>query len=187
MKKSVLNKKERILLYGGNLWSFGAGMFGPLLAVFTEKIGGSVLDVAWAWAIFLIISGVLYINAGKISDHKIKKEKIMVTGYVLNAICTFSYLFVQRPMHLFVVQAGLGVANALASPTWMALYAKYEDRKHAGLAWGLAGGEAAILTGIAVIIGGVVVKYFSFDVLFVVMGTMQAIAAIYQSRILTQH
>ncbi len=184
MKKSVLNPKEKILLYGGNIWSFGAGMFGPLLAIFTEKIGGSILDIAWAWAIFLIVSGVVYINVGRISDHRIKKEKLMVLGYALNALFTFSYLFVQKPMHLFIVQAGLGIASATASPTWMALYAKYEDKKHAGFTWGLAGGEAAILTGIAVIIGGMIVKYISFNVLFIAMGIIQSIATIYQAQIL---
>ncbi len=182
--KSVLNPKEKILLYGGNIWSFGAGMLGPLLAVFTEKIGGSILDVAWAWAIFLIISGVLYISAGRISDHKIKKENLMILGYALNALFTFSYVLVQKPAHLFIVQAGLGIAHALASPTWMALYAKYEDKKHAGLAWGLAGGEASIFAAVAVIIGGMIVRYFSFDVLFVAMGIIQSIATIYQAQIL---
>ena len=185
--KSMLNQKEKILLYGGNIWSFGAGMFGPLLAIFTEKVGGSILDVAWAWAIFLIISGILYINAGKISDHRIKKEDLMVLGYALNALFTFSYLLVQKPMHLFIVQAGLGIASALASPTWMALYSKYEDKKHAGFAWGMAGGESAIFTGIAVIIGGLIVKYFSFDILFITMGVIQLIATVYQAKILRYH
>ena len=34
----------------------------------------------------------------------------MVAGYLLNAAITFCYLFVKTPIHLFVVQVGLGIA-----------------------------------------------------------------------------
>src|SRR3989338_201576 len=106
-----MNDKEKILLYSSNLWSFANGMLGPLLAVFTEKIGGSILDISWAWAIYLIVTGVCVIGIGKLSDHH-SKEKIMIAGYALTTVFTFSYLLVQTPMHLFIVQAGLGFALA---------------------------------------------------------------------------
>jgi len=179
-----VNRSIKILLYGANIWYFGVGMLGPLFAIFTEQIGGDILDVAWAWATYLIITGILYIIIGKIVDHKKNKEKIMVIGYFLNALFTFGYLFVSSPWHLFVVQAGLGVAEALATPTWNALFAKHEDKKHDGFQWGLAGGEGQIITGIALVAGGLIVNYFSFDVLFLTMGTILMFSAMYQAQIL---
>lgn len=178
-----MNRYVKILLYGGNIWYFGEGMLGPLFAVFTERIGGDILDITWAWATYLIVAGVLYMVVGKLSDGKKNKEKLMVIGYTLNAIFTFGFLFVSSTTHLFIVQTGLGIAAALATPTWNALYAKHEDRKHDGYQWGLAGGEAQIFTGIAVVTGGLIVSYFSFKVLFVTMGIIQIIAAIYQAQI----
>src|SRR3990167_2426171 len=115
----LLNKNSRILLYGSNIWYFGEGMLGPLFAVFTERIGGDILDISWAWATYLIITGILYIVVGKYIDGKHSKSKVMVFGYALNAIFTFSFLFVSSPWHLFIVQAGLGVAAAMATPTWL--------------------------------------------------------------------
>jgi len=179
-----VNRLSKILLYGANIWYFGEGMLGPLFAVFTERIGGDVLDVAWAWATYLFVTGILYIVVGKIVDRRNNKEKIMVIGYFLNALFTFGYLFVSSPWHLFVVQAGLGIAAALASPTWNALYSKHEDKKHDGFHWGLAGGQAQIVTGIALVAGGLIVNYFSFDVLFITMGIILTISAIYQAQIL---
>lgn len=180
----TLNKNIKILLYGGNIWYLGEGMLGPLFAVFTERIGGDVLDITWAWATYLIFAGLLYVIIGKMTDKYNNKEKTMVFGYALNTLFTFSYLFVSAPWHLFVVQAGLGVAAAMATPTWNALYAKHEDRKHDGFRWGLVGGESQIITGIAIIIGGYIVSSFSFTVLFITMGITQAIATIYQAQIL---
>ena len=182
----VINRKIKLLLYGGGLWYFGEGMFGPLFAIFAEKVGGTILDMTWAWATYLIIAGLLYILVGKFTDTYHHKRKIMVLGYALNALFTFGYLFVSSPMHLFIVQAGLGISTALATPTWFALYAKHEDRRNGGFQWGLAGGTAQIITGIAIIIGGLIVNYLSFDVLFITMGIIQVIATITQARILKE-
>jgi len=178
-----VNRKIAVLLYGANLWFLGEGMFGPLLALFTEQVGGSILDITEAWATYLIVTGFLTILVGRISDSK-GKEELMVAGYALNALFTFCYLFVKTPNQLLLVQAGLGVAAALAGPTWNALYAKHEDRKRAGFTWGLAGGEFQITTGIAIIIGGIIVSKYSFSTLFIVMGCIQVIATLYQAQIL---
>lgn len=179
-----MNERIKILLYGGNLWALGAGMLGPLFAVFAEKIGGDILEISWAWATYLIVTGILVIFVGKISDKKANKEKLMIVGYGLNAFFTFGYLIVSSPIHLFLVQIGLGIASALSMPTWESLYAKYEDKKHEGYEWGLAGGEGYIITGIAMVIGGLIVNYFSFTFLFLTMGTIQIIATLYQAKIL---
>lgn len=183
----TLNKHIKILLYGGNIWYFGEGMLGPLFAIFTERVGGDILDVSLAWATYLIIAGLLYIIVGKITDRYDNKEKVMVLGYALNALFTFGYLLVSAPWHLFIVQAGLGIAAAMATPTWDALYAKHEDRKHDGFEWGLAGGEAQIITGIAIIVGGYIVSYGSFTTLFLIMGVTQVVATAYQAQILRKN
>ena len=180
----MLRRNSKILIYGANLWYFGEGMLGPLFAIFTQRIGGDILDVTWAWATYLMIMGFCYILFGKLADGKYNKKKMMIFGYALNALCTFGYLLVSEPWHLLIVQTGLGVASALATPTWDALFAKYEDKKHDGFHWGLAGGEAHIITGLAIIIGGLIVNYFSFNFLFLTMGIIQVIATIYQTQIL---
>lgn len=173
----------KILLFGSSIWYFAEGMFGPLLAVFTEEVGGNILDVSWAWAAYLIFYGVLSIIIGRIADRS-DKVNIMLWGYGLNAIFTFGYIFVDSSMMLLVVQAALGVAAAMASPTWDALYDEYSVKEYDGTAWGLAGGSASIVTGIAIILGGLIVQYLSFDFLFLLMGLIQIVAFIYQTAIL---
>lgn len=180
----MISEKIKILLWGSNLWYLGEGMLGPLFAVFAQKIGGNILDISWAWGIYLLVTGTLIIFIGKISDTKIKKEVLMIIGYALNALFTFSYLLVSSPMHLFFVQAGLGIAAAFAMPTWEALYSLSGNRQQKGYEWGLIGGYTQIITGIAIIIGGLIVNYLSFSVLFVTMGVIQVIATIYQAKIL---
>lgn len=179
-----INPRVKILLYADNLWYFGEGMLGPLLAIFTESVGGDLLDVSWAWAIFLMVTGFMHILVGKFLDGKKLNKQFMVAGYALNAVFTFSYLFVSSPLQLFMVEAGLGIALAMATPTWNTLYSEFEDRKHDTLEWGLADGQASIVTGVAILVGGALVNYFSFSALFLIMGLIQVVSTAYVARIL---
>ena len=180
--------KERILLRSSNLWSLGEGMLGPLFAVFAQRIGGNILDITWAWAIYLGMTGILTIVTGKVSDRIWEwcgRERLLVAGNALTALCTFGYLFVHTTMGLFLVQAGLGVALALSSPTWSALYARYSPgEKEAGFTWGLVAGEQRLILAMAIVLGGYIVNNYSFNALFITMGTVQVIATLYQARIL---
>ncbi|MDP4261321.1 MAG: MFS transporter [Bacteroidota bacterium] len=178
------SKTTKILLLGANIWYFGEGMLGPLFAVFTERIGGDILDITWAWATYLLMTGVSYIVVGRLISGKKYKAKVMVAGYGLNALCTFGYLFVSTPLHLFFVQAGLGLAEAIGTPAWDALYAQSVEKHADTYAWGLAGGQSQIVTAFAIICGGLIAHYTSFNVLFIVMGTVQVLATFIQAKII---
>ena len=184
----TMQRNERILLWSSNLWSLGEGMLGPLFAVFAQRIGGNILDITWAWAIYLGMTGVLTIVAGVVSDRIWQwcgRERLLVAGYALNALCTFGYLFVDTTVGLFLVQAGLGMALALSSPTWSALYERYSPgEEKAGYTWGLVTGEQRLVLAVAILLGGYIVNHYSFTALFLTMGTVQVIATLYQARIL---
>ena len=182
----MLQKNLKILLYSSNIWYLGEGMFAPIFGLFTQKIGGNILDISGIWAAYLVATGIFTILVGKLSDRNISKAKLMIIGYALNAIFTFCYLFVSSQLSLFLVQVGLGIASALATPTWNALYAQYEDREKAGQIWGMADGQSKVMTGLAVVLGGVIVNWLSFNTLFITMGTIQVIATLYSIQLLKQ-
>lgn len=187
-QKFSAHRRERLLLWSSNLWSLGEGLLGPLFAVFAQSIGGNILDITWAWSIYLGMTGVLTIVFGRVSDRIWQwcgRERLLVGGYALNALCTFGYLFVHTTKGLFLVQAGLGVALALSNPTWTALYARYSPgEKTAGYTWGLVAGEQRLILAVAVVLGGYIVNTYSFSTLFLAMGMVQIVATLYQARIL---
>lgn len=179
-----MSRHARILLVSSYCWYLGEGMLGPLFAVFAMRVGGDVLAISWAWATYLVVTGVLVLAVGQVSDRWVGKTPLMLAGYVLNTLCTFGYLLVTSPWHLFVVQAGLGVAAALALPTWHALFTEAVGTKRLGTMWGLSGGGDRIVLGVAMLIGGAIVTAGSFTALFVTMGMVQVVATAYQARIL---
>jgi MFS family permease len=179
----MINKKERTLLFSNNLWYLSEGMLGPLFGVFCAKFNSSPLDISWVWALYLISVGVVVIGLGYISDF-IYKEKLLVLGYALQTVFTFCYIFVSSKQQLALLQICLGVSGGLSTTTWYVLYARYEDKTHEGLTWGLANGLASIYTGVALLTGGLIIAYGSFELLFFIMGVVQFMATIYVSKLL---
>ncbi|MBI5470274.1 MFS transporter [Candidatus Kaiserbacteria bacterium] len=177
-----MNKQATILVWSSNIWNFGDGLLGPLFAVFAQKVGGNVLDIAWAWGVYLIVMGVGVIIVGTISD-RVPKLPLLFAGYILSTICTFAYLLVDSTSMLLLVQAGIGLAIALANPTYFALLAKNSSSGSDGALWGWADGRDKIATGLAVFAGGLIVAQAGFQVLFVVMGVLQFFAVLYLAQL----
>jgi predicted MFS family arabinose efflux permease len=179
-----LTKTTRTLLLAANIWYFGEGMIGPLYAIFAEKVGGDILDITWAWSAYLVCTGCCYILFGRLFNRKKYKAQMMVFGYTLNAVLTFGYLLVDNPFKLFLVQVGLGVAEAIGTPLWDSLYASSLTEEHDTYAWGLSTGQSQIVSGFAFGVGGLMTYYYSFNVLFIAMGVIQLIAAVVSMQLL---
>lgn len=183
-KKKYFNKVERNLLYASMLWYLSDGLLGPFFALYSEKIGGDILDISYALAIYYVVAGILYVYVGKIIDKYHNEKKIMVLGYALNAIITFLYIFVSSPFQLLLLQVGFGITAAMATPTWNKIFAENESKKQGGILWGLADGSANIIMGIGVLLGGLIIKFGSFELLFFLMGLIQVWATLVQAKIL---
>ena len=168
---------EKNLLYASNLWYLSEGLFGPLFAVYSQEVGGNILDVTWAWATFMVVTGFATIIVGKVALTARRQQWLAVIGYAMYTLLTFAYIFVDSPLQLMIVQAFLGVAQALATPTWYALYAQV-GTKAGGEGWGNVQGQASIITGLAFIVGGLIASYVSFSALFALMGIVQFFATI---------
>lgn len=179
----MLAREAKTLLISSNLWYFGSGMLSPIFAVFAQRVGGDILEVTWAWAAYLLAMGIFTLLVGRFSD-RLDKGKVMLVGYFLNAAFTFSYLLVSSPLHLFAVQVGLGLAMALATPTWDALYSEYVPRENSAYLWGIASGYPQIVGAAAAALGGAIIYYLSFDALFISMGAVQMLAALVQAKML---
>ncbi len=172
-----MRKEIQFLLCAENAWLLGEGMLGPLLVVFSQKVGGDLLDIAWLWSTYLILTGLLIILVGMVSD-RVDKTRLLFAGFALNTAMTFAYVLVDSPGELLLLQAGLAVAAGLATPTWDSLFSQYHDPHRSGYMWGLHSGQAHIVGGVAVVLGGLIVSAISFTALFVIMGSLQVFSTL---------
>lgn len=178
-----MNNATKLLLVASSLWYFAEGLLGPLFAVFSEQVGGDVLDITGAWAVYLIVSGIAYPIVGRVLNHSPWKYRMIAVGYALNTVFTFSYLFVTNTTHLLLVQVGLGIAEAVSTPSWDAFFASQLGEKEDTFLWGLASGHTQFISGVAILIGGLIAEFISFRALFLTMGCISLAATIVQVRL----
>ena len=148
-----MHKQLKFFLVMNSFFVFSFGMFGPIYAIFVQRIGGDILDAGTAWAIFMIISGTGILAMGKIQD-KIKNDKpAIMIGYSLEALGFLGYFFVSNVVQLFLVQVLLGIGIVVKTPAYDSFYTKYLEKGKFASQW--AAWEAAwyIVTGIAALAG----------------------------------
>ena len=119
----LMKKRLKLLLMLETFFTVSAGMLGPVYAVYVGEIGGSIMDIGYSWALFSIFAGILMIVMGKIEEKR-NKINAAIIGYILKIACFIGYIFVQSPMHLFIVQIFLGISSAITSPAYDALYSR---------------------------------------------------------------
>jgi len=178
-----MTRSMKLLLLASSLWYFSEGLLGPLFAVFSEQIGGDVFDITAAWAAYLIVCGIAYPVFGRLVNRSRWKFRSIAIGYALNTVFTFSYLLVTNTQRLLIVQIGLGIAEAMSTPSWDAFFASQLNEKDDTFAWGIASGHTQFISGVAILIGGLIAKLISFQALFITMGTISLIATAVQVRL----
>lgn len=164
-----MNKELKILLTSFSLIILAGGLFGPLYAVFVENIGGGLISAGGAYSFFSISAGVLMFLMGKWEDRVKHQEKLVVVGYLLSSFGFLGYLFIDRPIELFIVQIILGVAEAMWMPAFDSLYTRNLDKGKFASEWGIWDSLYFIIGGISAAAGGVIAKMYGFKFLFVVM------------------
>jgi MFS family permease len=165
-----------IYLLGASLLAnFADSLFGPLYAVYVQNIGGGVLDIGNSIAIYSITTGVLIIMFGKISDF-LSKELLIVFGFALGAVGTLSYLVIETPTQLYLLQILFALSTALISAPFQAIFARHIDTEKSGLMWALQGGGSKILAGIGILIGTFITYRYGFTLMFLIVFSLQICA-----------
>lgn len=165
-----MNPVLKTLLSSSIFANLAGGLFGPIYAIFVEKIGGDILGAASAWSIYMIVTGLFIIIISRYFDSQLKKENLVVFGYFVQTIGFFSYLLVDDSLKLFLVQAILGISLAIINSPWDAIYSLALDKTKEVKEWSIWEGATAIVRGIAALIGGVIAFKFGFQTLFILMG-----------------
>lgn len=172
-------RARRILLVTLTIMTGAAGLLGPIYAIYVEKLGGHILATSASYAVFGIVYGLSMLVMGKIADRVKEKEYFIVFGFLLSGFAYLGFLFATQPLHLFFIEAVLGLAMSSITPANDALYTKHLDSGKYASEW--ASWEAVfwITDGVSAFLGGLIVAYISFTALFILMASISFIAGVY--------
>ncbi len=157
------------------IFTFGAGLYGPIYAIFVERIGGDILDAGIAWAIFLMVMATLEIPFGKLID-RYGKRIFLAIAYLLASLVIFGYMFISNTIELFFLQILLGIAFAMGDPAWDAWFSDIIPKKESGFDWAVYHALSGYGQGLAALIGGALAKFIGFQFLFFVGGIIAIIS-----------
>lgn len=171
----------RTLLTAESIWSFGAGLFFPIFAIFSANIGGDITDAGIAAAIFILVTSVLEYPIGKLID-RYHEKFFIVSDYFLEAIVFVGYIFVQNIYQLFALQVLLGIANAIGDPAWESLYSRSTPSKKSGSSWANSHFFIGIFNAMGILIGAYLVDSYGFSSVFLLGAGFSSLAGILAMR-----
>lgn len=183
LPETHLNRSLRILITTNAILSFIVGMFAPFYAVFVVGIGGNIALAGIAWSISSIVGGTLILLFAN-WELKVKKPELLIAlGYILRSGVFLSYAFMTSIPQLIATQILWGVASALGTPAFDAVYANHTTKEDSVAQWGGWEGVSAIATGAAAIVGGIVIEGFGYTTVFLLMAVISVSLGIYISRV----
>ena len=175
--KINLNKVAKYLIYSDLVFYTGWGLISPIFAIFILKniAGGTAFVVGLSSAINLIIRSIVRIPFGIASD-KDKTQKtafwFMFLGLLVAAIIPLFYIIAKSPMHIYILQAILGTSLAMSTAGWACIFTKHMDKGKESTEWGIDAVAVGVGPGIAGAVGGFLVTYFSFSLVFIAVSIM---------------
>lgn len=181
--KVFANRALRILLSTNAMILLAVTMFGPISAIFVEKIGGDLMDASLAGGIFALAAGLTALVSGKYSDRFKENELIVVVGYAIMGVGFMLYMSVDSVISLFIVQIIVGLGQAIYSPAFDAVYSKHLNQSRSGSQWGAWESVNYFTTAAGAIIGGGVVTFLGFRMLFLIMAILCFGSALYIFRL----
>lgn len=148
------------------------GLFGPLLVVFIQNIGGDdLLNIGYVYATFIITSGIFGALSGKVSD-KHGRRKLILLGAGLAIIVPFSYIFATTVYHILAIEFISGISLGIMFSPFLALYSESTKKGKRGFHFGLYDLLTSVASGIATLLGVYVAEFFGFANLFMIMGAL---------------
>ena len=183
-----MHKVLRILILS-DLFIIGSfGLVQPIFAVYMiQNITGiSLTAIGIAVTIQLVTKAVVQIVVAKWTDEEPGNRRELGTlfvGSVLMSLVSFGYIWAKSIPFLYGLQFLYGLGGALAFPGWVVIYTRYIRAEKAGYEWSVYSTIVSLGTAAAASIGAYMAEAFSFNSLFVIIGTLSLIGSSFISYI----
>jgi len=184
-------KLIRNLIFTNFIFWAGWSLVNPIFSVFVvQKIeGGNVAIAGLAFAIFSITFSIFRFLVASFLDSKKGQEDefwSLFYGLLFLSFCSFLYLFVRYPLHLFFLQFLQGIAMAMYYGGYYGIYLRSLPKEKEGTAYSLDISLVNLIGGLAILFGGTIAFAFGFKIIFILVGIFTLFSAIFSLRILKE-
>ncbi len=181
-----MTTKQKLVLIVAILGSFVAFLDGSVVTValpqISEQLGGGLVVQQWVTDAYLITLGSLILAAGSLSDI-FGRKRILIYGLVGFLIASLLCAVAQTTECLIIARALQGVAGALLVPSSLALIISAFKGKAQSKAIGSWTGWTGVAFIVGPLVGGLLVDYFSWRLVFAINVIPIVIALIFAAKL----
>ncbi len=178
MLKSI-NRIIKIFIASDLALNWGWGLLGPVFAIFIVQniTAGSATEAAkiagFATLTYWMVKSSLQIPIGKYLDRNHGEKDdfwFMVIGMFITGLVPFGYLFASLPWHIYICQALHAIGMSLVVPSLSAIFTRHIDKGKEAFEWGTRSTVVGYAIGISGAIGGILVAFLGFKIIFIMVG-----------------
>ena len=186
MFKNV-NKVIRAYIYWDLVVNSAWGLLGPVFAIFLlEKIAtGDVVQGAkiagFATLFYWLTKSIVQIPIGNYLDKnhgEIDDFWFFIAGTIVAGLVPFGFLFSYLPWHIYILQIIHAVGMSMVIPSSYAIFIKHVDKGREAYESGLDNTVLGLGAGTAGAVGGIMVGYIGFQLIFILTGLFTLVSVL---------
>ncbi|MDD1751369.1 MAG: MFS transporter, partial [Methanothrix sp.] len=126
-------KSLRMFTALSSVWAVVYGLIGPFYAVYVANITGGMDKLGYAFSIMILVQAATSYVVGHYSDRLGRKPFLFITAYA-DAVILLLYTIVDKTYQIYILQAFLGVTNAMSMTIRESLMGDLTKREKRGAA-----------------------------------------------------
>ncbi len=162
-----MKKINGLLLFTlvNSVWGVVYGMIGPFYTLYVAKISGGMEKLGFAFSIMILMQAAASYFVGHYSDRLGRKPFLFAMAYT-DTVILFCYTVVNQPYQIYILQALLGVTNAVSLTIRGTLLADLTRIEKRGTEIGRFNALVSIFTACGFTLGGYLAKYYGLKSIF---------------------
>lgn len=175
-----INQVILIIIFAEFVFTIGAALLGPLVAIFiTKDIGAPVTVVGFSVAIYWIVKSILQLPVARYLDRnhgEVDDYYSVLSGLAISTTAVYLYYFVQAAWHIYALQVLIGAGDALVVPAFQAIFIRHLDKNQeafelalrSSFSYGAGSAFGGALSGILAIVIGIRAIYLIYGTLMLI-------------------
>ena len=148
-----------------SVWGVVYGMIGPFYTLYVANVSGSMEKLGFAFSIMILVQAGASYYVGHYSDRLGRRPFLFAMAYV-DAFVLFCYTVADKTYEIYLLQALLGVTNAVSFTVRGSLLADLTRSDTRGSEIGRFNAMVSVFTAAGFTLGGYLAKYYGLKAIF---------------------